>query len=111
MNPVNCKSGPHPSLHSQNGEVREVQFVIERHCPWDRPLDEELREALAAHLPLATWVFWPGQESRSRRCKTDAPVYRLSPRGVAVVNESVPEGFEIYPAAFYVCEHMGRLIE
>ena len=95
---------------AMNGKL--VRFVIESHCPYDGPSDPECRRALASHLPIATWVYWPGQKNKSILCKTNAPVYLVSPQGISAVNAAVPKQFEVSPGAFYyVCEHMGRIIE
>jgi hypothetical protein len=95
---VNRKSGPHSSLQSQSGEVREVQFLAERGCPHC--------SAGRECEPFPVWVEWPAIQ-----------VSPCGGRGFRVTREGQDDmlargwQFQEQGARHAVCEHMGRLIE
>jgi hypothetical protein len=101
----NGKAGPHPLLQSQRGEVREVQFEVQRFCP---DAYAEAVDRRPVHFPFAVWVYWPPETRKDHPCGETQIVYRLSPRGrqqlQALFGYSVNRGAS-------ACEHMGRIIE
>lgn len=103
---MNTKSGPHPSLHQQSGEVREVQFLIEQEC--EHPLDSptNLRE-----YPAAVFVEWPPLSEDEARL--DAPGFRpCGSRFYFTLSDQAARKLGYNPQhEWLVCEHMGRLIE
>jgi hypothetical protein len=75
-----------------------VQFLIERECPEAGDVPTNLEE-----YPAAVFVYWP---------PTGKPVLRCSsPRFYIMLDsEAVRLGYNSADR-WYVCEHMGRIIE
>jgi hypothetical protein len=82
--------------------VREVQFLIERECP--EPGDEPTN---LTEYPAAVFVEWPPVDGLPRAptpCSSKS-FYRLLRR------EARRLGYTNLSDGWYVCEHMGHLIE
>lgn len=94
------KSGPHPHSQSKGGEVREVQFVIERECAVERPNPVELNP----DEQFAVFVEWPPSRQEGSLETTCGPIaFRLTRPHPRV--KHFPDDLG------WVCEHMGRIIE
>lgn len=107
--PVNRKSGPQIFRAREAGEVREVQFVIERRCP------HNAKEAYPAKfdqaLPFPVWVRFPPEirEDPEFGCVETSIVYRLSAVGIRQLRRRF--GVTANTKTPCVCEHMGQVIE
>lgn len=85
-----------------------AQFEITALCPENGPTSEELRKKALGCFPLAVWVYLGNGTPLRNFC---------SKAMFQVVYESVREAREHAdwhppgPYDYWVCEHMGRLIE
>lgn len=104
MNEGYIKSGPHPSLHQHSGEVREVQFELQRACPSGHQINIDSFAELP--LPMPVWVSWPAVRNISGWCDSRV-LYRITPDELDRAQKRWPGKY----VGSYVCEHMGRLIE
>jgi hypothetical protein len=101
---VNRKSGPHPSLHPQGGEVREVQFLVERECPEPGDFPTNLREH-----PAPIFVIWAPLHVSDLQPDF---VSCSSPHFFQLTGDEAERlGYDTTWHDWYVCEHIGRLIE
>lgn len=99
------KSGPHPHSQSGSGEVREVQFEIQRPCPsWP---EWHARHLLSRRLPIAIWVYYPAIARTDHQCDVFPYVYRLTPSGRKIIEEL----FGTVTPRACVCQCLGRIIE
>jgi hypothetical protein len=78
---------------------REVQFLIERECPEPGDVPTNLRA-----YPDAVFVEWPGITKGGPGFCGSQLFFRLKPADAQRLGHDDP-------GDWYVCQHMGRLIE
>lgn len=86
-------------------QPREVQFVIERECLEAGDYPTNLQE-----YPASVFVYWPPRTALSLAPNLESPcssplVYQLTE------SEARRLGYRRRGDDWYVCEHMGRVIE
>ena len=94
----NGTSGPQAICASTAGEAREARFRISSNCP-------ESSSRFRFCAPFAIKVQLPGEKHPETRCQ--ALQYSVIDYAEAMAHGMRGE----FDTAWYVCEHMGRLIE